>query len=77
MKFNCVRFLYIENAYKKIGMKNANILANCFLNTNILKTVYNQKLQNKIEEHIPDIFKYELCVPEDYLNIIKYKLCQV
>jgi hypothetical protein len=49
------------------------MLANCFVNSNILKCNYNKVLNKEIEKNCPDIFKHELRIPEFYLNIVKSK----
>lgn len=74
MKFNCVRFLYIDFAIKKVGLQEAVVLANCFLNMYTIKSVYSEELNKKIVNNCPEIFKKELRVPDFYINIVKSKI---
>lgn len=74
LKFNCVRFIYIEHAIKKVGLSQAIMLSNCFLNMYTLKSGYSEVLIKEVEKYCPDIFKSELRVPEFYLNIVKSKI---
>jgi len=74
LKFNCVRFIYIEHAIKKVGLSHAVMLANCFLNIHTLKCGYGEVLNKEVEKYCPDMFIGELRVPDFYLNIVKSKI---
>ena len=77
LKFNCVRFIYIEHAIKKVGLSRAVLLANCFLNMYTLKCGYEEILNKEVEKNCPSIFKKELRVPEFYLDIVKSKITKI
>jgi len=74
LKFNCVRFLYIEHAIKKVGLSRAVVLANCFLNMYTLKCSYGEILNKEVEKYCPDMFRSELRVPNFYLDTVKSKI---
>ena len=77
LKFNCVRFIYIEHAIKKVGLSRAVVLANCFLNMYTLKSGYGEVLNKEIEKCCPYMFRSELRVPDFYLYTVKSKISKL
>lgn len=65
-----MRLIYLEHALKTNDIKKSILLANCFVNINVLKCEYNNELIKSVNENCPNIFKNELRVPEFYIENI-------
>jgi len=64
----------MEHALKTVGLSKAVVLACCYINKNIIGSVYEPGLEREIEEHCPDMFKNGLRIPDFYMNIVKLKV---
>lgn len=71
---NCFRIKYIEENQKKMKIKQAVCLANCFVNSYWLKTIYSEEIKKKFQSNLPNIFKNEIKLPTFYTDIILKKL---
>lgn len=54
-------------------IKQAVCLANCFVNSYWLKTVYSDDIKKKIQNNLPNSFKKEIKLPTFYTDIILKK----
>lgn len=77
---NCIRIKYIEDSYKKVGIKRAIVLGYCFANKVWIGSKYSTILESDIIKYMPQIFKdckngnYSEQLSEFYLKIIKNKI---
>lgn len=69
-----MRLLYMENAIKYMEIARALILANCFVNQQVIGCGYQEELENEIKKNCPDNFKKEIRIPEFFMNIVKSKV---
>ena len=65
-----MRLIYLEHALKTNDIKKSILLANCFVNINVLKCEYNNELIKSVNDNCPNIFKNELRIPQFYMNNI-------
>ena len=77
---NCIRIKYIEDSYKKVGIKRAIVLSNCFANKVWIGSIYSNVLECDIIKYMPQIFRdceYSRCkdkLSEFYMITIKSKV---
>lgn len=71
---NCIRIKYIEDSYKKIGIKRAIVLGNCYVNKLWIGSVYSKNLEYEIMKYKPKCFENENGwdkLSDFYMSIIK------
>ena len=70
---NCYKILYMENAINYIDYDKSLVLANCFANIIILKSVYSNETINNVNKYIPVYFKNSTKITDELKNYVKNK----
>lgn len=73
MDVNCLRIIYIENAWLKMGLdlNKSIVTANCFVNIHHIKAAYCNEINERVNYYCPEIFKNGIHIPQYYKLIIK------